>query len=75
MEISWEVFSHLLGLEEVLRHRLLQSKEDISDEMNAAWKSTEVELIQNRALRWELDRLICSEEKKKPEGRKTSSSE
>lgn len=32
--------------------------------MNAAWKSTEVELIQNRALRQELDRLICSEEKK-----------
>ena len=38
------------------------SKEDISDKMNGTWESTEVELIQNHALRWELDRLICSRE-------------
>ena len=38
------------------------SKEDISDEMNGTWESTEVELIQNHALRWELHRLICSRE-------------
>ena len=38
------------------------SKEDISDEMNGTWESTEVELIQNHALRWELNRLICSRE-------------
>lgn len=37
------------------------SKEDISDEMNDTWESTKVELIQNHALRWELDRFICSE--------------
>ena len=30
--------------------------------MNGTWESTEVELIQNHALRWELDRLICSRE-------------